>query len=82
MEFKKINPHTISKRGRVQNYISYFMNDPSTAVEIVDWQDEYKNGDCLLKSYRLAIKSLSLSDEVRVMKRGQHYFLVKIKEVK
>ena len=58
------------------------MNDPCDAVEIVDWQDEYKNGDCLVKSYRLAIKNLSLSDVVRVMKRGQHYFLVKIKEDK
>ena len=69
MELKRIDPKTITKQGRVQNYVSYFMNDSSDAVEIVDWQDEYRNGDCLYKAYRSAIKSLSLYDRVRIVKR-------------
>lgn len=82
MELKRIDPKTITRKGRVQNYVSYFMNDPSDAVEIVGWQDEYTNGYALYNSYRKAIKTLSLSDRVRIAKRKNHYYLIKIKEEK
>ena len=82
MELKRIDPKTLTRSGVAQNYISYFMNDPSNAVEIVGWQDEYTNSDALYKSFRSAIKTLSLSDRVRIAKRKNHYYLIKIKEEK